>query len=72
MKFHYYPETDSLYIELSAKQGMDSREIAPNIVVDFDIRQQAIGIDIQHASKIVDLSVLETRSLPFEMLSVAA
>lgn len=71
MKFHYYPETDSLYIELSEEQSKDSLEIAQNIVVDFNANQQPIGIDIQHASHFVDLSKLETKSLPIENLSVA-
>ena len=36
MKFHYYPETDSLYIELSEKASVDSTEVAPGVVLDFD------------------------------------
>lgn len=29
MKFRYYPETDSLYIELSERASVDSTEVAP-------------------------------------------
>ena len=29
MKLHYYPETDSLYIELKSTPGRETREIAP-------------------------------------------
>ena len=36
MKFHYYPETDSLYIDLSEKKSVDSREVVPGVVMDFD------------------------------------
>jgi uncharacterized protein YuzE len=69
MKFHYYPETDSLYIEfLEDKTSIDSREIAPNIVLDFDEEGNLIGIDIDNASKIIDLSRLEIDSLPIERL----
>ena len=70
MRFHYYPETDSLYIELSEKVGADSREIAPGVVLDFDAEGCLIGIDIDHASKIVNLSRLEAESLPITELSV--
>jgi hypothetical protein len=28
MKLHYYPETDSLYIDLNSRPSADSREIA--------------------------------------------
>jgi uncharacterized protein YuzE len=64
MKFHYYSETDSLYIDLSEKVGTDSREVAPGVVLDFDAEGHVVGIDIDHASKVVDLSKLEAESLP--------
>ena len=31
MKLHYYPETDSLYIELKAAPGAETREVAPGL-----------------------------------------
>jgi uncharacterized protein YuzE len=64
MKLHYYPETDSLYIDLNAKPSADSREIAEGLVVDFDSEGRVVGIDIQHASQTLDLNTLETESLP--------
>ncbi len=71
MKFHYYPETDSLYIELSEKPGVDSQEVAPNVVLDFDAEGRPVGIDLDHASKFVNLSRLEANSLPIQALTVA-
>lgn len=64
MKLHYYPQTDSLYIELSAKVSADSQEVASGIVLDFDAQGSVVGIDIDHASRIVDLSHLEAESFP--------
>jgi uncharacterized protein YuzE len=64
MKLHYYPETDSLYIDLNAKPSADSREITEGLVVDFDVEGKVVGIDIQHASQIMDLGIVETESLP--------
>ena len=64
MKLHYYPETDSLYIDLNERPSVDSREIADGLVVDFDAEGRAVGIDIQHASQSLDLNTLETESLP--------
>ncbi len=64
MKLRYYPETDSLYIDLNAKPSADSREIAEGLVVDFDADGRVVGIDVQHASEIMDLKTLETESLP--------
>lgn len=64
MKFQYYQNTDSLYIELSDKACEDSDEVAPGVVLDFDAEGHVVGIDIDHASKIVDLSKLEAEALP--------
>lgn len=71
VKFHYYPETDSLYIDLSDKTSADSREVAPGVVVDLDAQGNIVGLDIDRASKIVDLSRLETNSLPLADLHIA-
>jgi len=64
MKVHYYPETDSLYIDLADRPSADSREVVPDVVLDFDADGQLVGIDIDHASRIVNLSRLESESLP--------
>jgi uncharacterized protein YuzE len=50
LRLHYYPETDSLYVELNSKPGVDSREIDGGRVLDFDAEGNVVGIDIDHAS----------------------
>lgn len=70
MKFHYYLETDSLYIDLSEKVSVDSREVAPGVVLDFDAEGHLVGIDIDHASQVVNLSRLEAEALPITNLSL--
>lgn len=64
MKLHYYPETDSLYIDLNSRPSADSREIAEGLVIDFDAEGNVVGIDIDHASQKLDLKTLEAVSLP--------
>jgi len=64
MKLQYYPETDSLYIDLNTRPSAESREIADGLVVDFDAEGNIVGVDIDHASKKLDLSKLEIESLP--------
>jgi len=66
MKFHYYKDTDSLYIDLSEKKSADSKEIARGVVVDFDEAGAIVGIDIDNASKIADLRRIESHSLPLK------
>jgi len=70
MKFHYYPETDSLYIDLAERPSMDSREVVPGIVLDFDAEGRLVGIDIDHASLVVNLAHLEARALPIASLTL--
>ena len=70
MKFRYYPETDSLYIELSEKPGADVREVAPGVVLDFDTEGQLVGIDIDRASSVANLSRLDVESLPLAHVSL--
>jgi uncharacterized protein YuzE len=64
MKLHYYPETDSLYIELKRTPGAEAREIVAGLVVDFDAEGNVVGLDIDHASRKLDLSKVETFALP--------
>jgi len=63
MKLSYYPETDSLYIELKSTPGVETREIADGLVADLDAEGGVVGLDIEHASRL-DLSTLETTALP--------
>ena len=64
MKLHYYPETDSLYIELKNTPGTETREVVEGLVVDLDANGEVVGFDIDHASGKLDLSKVETIALP--------
>jgi uncharacterized protein YuzE len=68
MKIRYYADTDSLYIDLTERASVESLEVAPDIVVDFDENNNIVGIDIGHASKILNLSDLEITSFPTKKL----
>jgi uncharacterized protein YuzE len=66
MNIRHDRENDSLYIDLSEKTAVDSREVAPGVVLDFGQDGSLVGIDIDHASRIVDLERLDVGSLPYE------
>lgn len=70
MKLHYYEDTDSLYIDLSEKTSVESREVSQGIVLDFDDAGHLCGIDIDHASEHLDLSRLEAVALPIKTASL--
>lgn len=69
MKFYYYSETDSLYIDLSEKKSVNSEEVSPGIVLDFDESGHLVGIDIDNASKVINLNHLEAKDLPINAFS---
>ena len=71
MKLNYYPETDSLYIDLSEKPSTDSKEISEGIVLDYDAEGNLVGIDIDNASRKVQLKELSLRKLPADIDAVA-
>ncbi len=64
MKLSYYPDTDSLYVTLKPGPGTTTREVATGVNVDLDANGDIVGLDIDHASKRVDLSTLEAEALP--------
>jgi uncharacterized protein YuzE len=66
LRLHYYPETDSLYVEFQRRPSVDTREIAPDMRLDFDERGRPVGLDINHASSVLDLDTLEAEGLPFQ------
>jgi uncharacterized protein YuzE len=72
MKISYYPETDSLYIHLSEKESTESLEISEGIVADYDESGNLVGIDIDNASRKVQLEDLTLNKLPANILKVAA
>ena len=67
MKLNYYTDTDSLYIDLSSKTSVDSKEISPGVVLDYDKEGNLTGIDIDNASKKLDLKVLTLSHIPSEV-----
>lgn len=66
MKLNYYPDTDSLYIDLSEKISVNSVEISEGVVVDYDFEGNIVGIDIDNASKKIELKRLLINKLPFQ------
>ncbi len=64
MKLNYYPDTDSLYIDLSEKTSVDSREISEGIVLDYDADGNLVGIDIDNTSRKINLKEITLSKIP--------
>jgi uncharacterized protein YuzE len=70
MKLNYYPDTDSLYIDLLEKPSVESREISEGVVLDYDEAGNVVGIDIDNASQKVALKELTLSKLPFVVQTI--
>ena len=64
MKLNYFPETDSLYINLSEQPSVESQEISDGILLDYDADGRLVGIDIDNASHKIDMEKLILSQLP--------
>jgi len=64
MKLKYYKETDSIYIDLLSTPSTSTTEISDGIMLDYDNNGNLTGIDIDNASKKIDLSEVILSSLP--------
>ena len=53
-----------LYIKLADRASAESEEVAPGIVIDFDASSQVVGIEVEDASTLTDLSRLEVLAVP--------
>ncbi|MEE4239692.1 MAG: DUF2283 domain-containing protein [Anderseniella sp.] len=46
MKMHYDQKTDALYLRLDDSKIIESAEVQPGIVLDFDANNQVVGVEI--------------------------
>ena len=72
MQLNYYKDTDFLYIDLSSRPSVDSREVSDGIVLDYDAEGNLTGIDIDNASRKVDLRKVILGKMPSEVEAQAA
>lgn len=72
MRLNYYPETDSLYIDFAERSSAESREVSEGVVLDYDAEGNLVGIDIDNASKKLELKKLILNKLPTEIQNISA
>jgi uncharacterized protein YuzE len=72
MRIAYYPDTDSMYIDLSEKPSKESKEISPGVVIDYDEEGNIAGIDIDNASLKLNLRELVLNRVPVDKSIIAA
>ena len=46
MRIHYDDKIDALYLRLDDSQVVESEEVKPGVVVDFNAKKQVVGIEV--------------------------
>ena len=64
MIFQYYADSDMLYIRLAEGTSAESEEIVPGAVLDLNEHNRVVGVEIEDAGRLMDLTRLELRSMP--------
>jgi uncharacterized protein YuzE len=72
VKLNYYPDTDSLYIDLSTRESAESKEISEGVVLDYDAEGRLVGIDIDNATSKLELGELVLNRLPTTVQKLTA
>jgi len=68
MRFEYFPDTDTLYIDITESTSSDSIEISSGVVLDYDADGNLAGIEIDNASKVANMKSFVTKSFPGDVL----
>jgi uncharacterized protein YuzE len=75
MKLNYFPDTDTLYIDLSDAPSVESEAFNESLVVDFDAEGKPVGITIEGYSTTVtsgDIEVAVPAEAPFRLISAVS
>ena len=51
MRLKVDPEADALYLRLDDSKIIQSEEVSPGVVLDFNEQEQVVGIEILNLSK---------------------
>ncbi len=63
MEIQYDADSDMLYIGLLKRPSIESEEVAPGIVLDYDTENRVVDIEITDGSQLADLSQLDVLGL---------
>lgn len=59
MRIRYDEKVDALYLRLDDSKVVESEEIKPGIVVDFNVKKQVVGIEVFQLKRRVPKDDLE-------------
>jgi uncharacterized protein YuzE len=51
MKVKYFEDTDTLFIKLSEKSPVETRELNENVMLEIDENGKVVGLTVEHAKE---------------------
>ncbi|MEO1124042.1 MAG: DUF2283 domain-containing protein [Cyanobacteria bacterium J06639_16] len=64
MNIQFDPEVDALYLQLSGGEVVDSETIEPDVVYDYDVQNQIVGVELLRVKP--NLANLAVKAIPFQ------
>jgi uncharacterized protein YuzE len=55
MKIRYFPDTDTVYIELTGKEVAETRDLNENTIIDLDADGNLVAITLEHARELANI-----------------
>ena len=59
MKVHFDQTTDAIYFRLDDSDIMESEEVKPGVILDFNENNQVVGVEILNVGKRIPASSLK-------------
>lgn len=66
MKVHFDENADAIYLRLDDSKIMESEEVQPGIILDYNEQNQVVGVEILRVKSRVPLANL--KQMEFEVL----
>lgn len=71
MKVKYFSDTDTVLIEFTGKEIVETKEISENIYVDLDQSGNVVNMTIEHAKANAGLWEFSYQEMPFQNKKIA-
>lgn len=66
MRIRYFPDTDTVYVELTENRVVETRELNENTMIDLDEQGNLVALTLEHAQELASIS-----NFSFEQVAAA-
>lgn len=68
MNIRYFPDTDTLYIQLNAREVVETIELNENTLLDIDAQGNLVSLTLEHARTTINLHEFSFQQLVAPLL----